>query len=982
MHLDLALLGPLRVRHGGTDVPLGRPRHHALLAVLLAELGTPVSYERLVSYLWGDAASANAVAMLHVRMSQLRKALTAGGVDAHTVLVTTRAGYLLDVDPSAVDAHRFTELVRSARDAASRGDRDTAGALLREGLGLWRGRPFAEWADEPFARPVTTRLEALRLDASELRIEMDLASGEHESLVDELSALTEQHPLRERLWSHLMLARYRAGRQGEALETYRTARRVLLDEVGVEPGEHLHALHARMLRQDPSLRPARPAEPGTSPIGVTPAAARRPGPGTPPLLLTAFFGREAELRDIAADLTSHRLLTLVGPGGAGKSRLALEAASRVRVSPARGVVWAELAELGPRERLVDALAAKLGPPTASPLPAFERLARVLEDPDTLLVLDNAEHRLSEVAQVSAGLLARVAGLRILITSRQRLGVGGERVVTVGGLPVADPDRAGVSAAVEAASVRLFSDRAGLARGTFRLTESNLADVVAVCERVDGLPLAIELAAANTRSLDVTAIAARLARRPDILRAPGSYASDRHRTLQSVISWSHDSLSAEEQRLFAHLSVFGDRFDVAAVEAVCAGAGTGLDEHDVVDVLAGLVEKSMVTVHLTDEGPYRYRLLRIMRAFAAEKLRHEEAHTSVRERHRAYFTDFAEEAGHALREGACAGALDRLETEYSNICAALEWSVSRGEATAALRLAGSLVQFWDLHGRYAEGRRWLEDVLAIRDDGAPTALRGYALAGSACLATIQGDLEAAERACDTAEDVFAHLGDAEGATYVLINRGLIAVAAQRFERAEHLLRRASRQAAELRHGWLQQWALVFDTMLGLDRAWQERATAPRPAGPVVPSSGDPKSVAWLGVVLAGAEQERGRPAEAAAHLRESCRLFDEMEAAWGLSVTFLAVGRTASRVGDHRRASRLLGASERLRRSVGADCWPVFSSWRAELETEGREALGTEQFLRVRQAGAALDRSQAVALALRDTADDGQARRVKAGCKPM
>jgi predicted ATPase/DNA-binding SARP family transcriptional activator len=973
--MDFAFLGPLRVRHGGTDVALGRPRHRALLAVLLARLGSPVTYDRLVSDLWGDAGPANAVPMLHVRMSQLRKAIAATGVDAHAVVVTTRSGYRLDVDPSTVDAHRFTERVRSARNAAARGHHEAAGSLLREGLDLWRGRPFGEWADEPFAQPVTARLEALRLDAYELRIETDLASGEHDGLIDELLTLTERHPLRERFWAHLMLARYRAGRQAEALDTFRAARRTLLDEVGVEPGERLHDLHTRILRQDPSLMPVPTPKPDVRPGGLPPSG-RRTALAGPPLLLTTFFGREAELRRITADLSRHRLLTLVGAGGAGKSRLALEAAARASTVSSYSTVWVELAELGAQEPLVDALAARLGVLPASALPALERLVQVLRGTDTLLVLDSGEHRLREVTRLSSELLARVEGLRILVTSRQRLGVSGERVVAVAGLPVEDPARTGASDAARSPAVQLFSDRAGLVGDTFRLTDANLPDVVAVCRRVDGLPLAVELAAANTRSLDVAAIAARLALRPDDLRAPGSSASPRHRTLQSVIAWSYDSLAPEEQQLLARLSVFADGFDITALEAVCAGPGTGLDAHTVVDVLTGLVEKSMVAVHRTDEGHYRYRLLQTVRAFASEKLRRDTARTLVGDRHCAYFTGFAEEAGGALRSGASASRLHRLETEYPNVRTALEWCVGKGEATVALRLAGSLVQFWDLHGRYEEGRRWLREVLAICDEDSPAALRGYALAGSACLATIQGDLRAAEEACDDAERLFDRLNDMEGATYVLVNRGLIAVAGRDFERAEHLLRRASRQAAELSHGWLQQWALIFDTMLSLDRTQYERTAAPHTVSTAwaAPSADDPKSVAWLGVVRAGAEHERGRSARAAAHLRESCRLFDEMDAAWGLSVALLAVGRTAAHAGDHLRASTLLGASESLRRSVGAGCWPVFASWRGELEAAGRRSLGAEPFARARRAGESLDRSQVVALALGGVPGEGDHHR--------
>ncbi|MEU7467491.1 hypothetical protein AB0A94_02815 [Streptomyces sp. NPDC044984] len=402
-----------------------------------------------------------------------------------------------------------------------------------------------------------------------------------------------------------------------------------------------------------------------------------------------------------------------------------------------------------------------------------------------------------------------------------------------GLPVPDLVREGASTAVEAAVVRLFTDRAARAGDAFRLTGANLPDVLAVCERVDGLPLAVELAAANTRSLAVAAIAARLAERPDGLRTRGALAPARHRTLQEVIAWSHDALDPDEQRLLAYLSIFAGGFDLAAAEAVCAGPDTGFDEHEVVDVLSALVEKSMVSVEVTDEGQYRYRMLRMIRAFASRELCRGEVRTLIGARHLAHFAALTESAGDALLSGASPAWLRRLETEYANIRAALDRSLRTRDAVSTLRMAAALAQFWELHGRYAEGRRYVRDVLAICDDDTPAALRAYALAGSACLATIQGDLAGAEEACDEAAALFNRLDDAEGRTYVLVSRGLAATAAQDLDRAEQLLRTASELAVELRHGWLQQWALIFGTMLALSRVLGERPASRRPLPPRCP-----------------------------------------------------------------------------------------------------------------------------------------------------
>ncbi|MFD4599705.1 BTAD domain-containing putative transcriptional regulator [Streptomyces sp. NPDC058464] len=653
--MRFGILGPLDVRtDDGTPLDPGGPRPRALLTLLLLDAGRPVSLQRLTDGLYGAEPPAGAANALQSQVSRLRRRLA-----PHAEIEAGATGYRVAVAPDTVDAHQFEAWAGAGRAALAAGDHATAAARLREALGLWRGPALP---DVPDAEAEAARLEELRLAAVQDRIEADLALGGGAELVPELRALLAGRPLSERLYGQLMRALHAGGRPAEALTVYEEARRTLADRLGADPSPELSALHLELLRGSAPERPRLPVQ------------------------LTRFVGREPELARIAAGLADSRLLTLTGPGGAGKTRLAVEAA---QLRPA--ACFVELAPLTDGSRIPYAVLAALGVREGLRSPAADttdRLLAALEDRELLLVLDNCEHLVEEAARVCALLLAACPGVRVLATSRESLGITGEILVPVPPLP---PEPA----------VRLFLDRARAVRPGF----PGHARVADICTALDGLPLAIELAAARLRTLTPDELADRLDDRFRLLSRGDRSKAPRHRTLRAVVEWSWDLLDEEERELARRLTVFSGGATLTAVEAVC-----GLPYPE--DVLASLVEKSFLEV---SEG--RYRMLETIRAFAAESLPDPE---DLGDAHAGYFLRLAEEAEPRLRGGGQLPWLARLAAEHADLDAALRHLVRRDSA-GALRLMGPLSWFWRLRGVHGERVATARELLAAVGDAPPPGL---------------------------------------------------------------------------------------------------------------------------------------------------------------------------------------------------------------------------------------------------------------------
>jgi len=690
--LRFGVLGPLQAEKQGRPVDLGGPKQRTLIAALLAHHGHSVTTDRLIDALWGEHPPATATKTLQKYVSQLRK--TVG--DA---LTTRPGGYAIALGDDQLDALRFETLLASA----GREDRlaETI-ELLEEALGLWRGDPYPE-LDDTSGIAEETRLSELRLSALEELMQARLDLGQHYRLVGPLEALVSEHPLRERLWGQLMLALYRSGRQSEALRAYQRLRRVLGDELGIQPSPEIQELENRILVQDRGL-------------SLTASLAGRTNLRP---ALTSFIGRATELREVSQLLSSARLVTLIGPAGSGKTRLAAEVArGRIEDFP-DGVWFVDLAPLTSPDQVADAIAAPMGVGGQAERPTEAVLKDYLPGRRLLLLVDNCEHLVTKAGTLITELLQIDPDLNVLATSRERLGVPGEVIFDVPPLPY--PEEAEDIEHYD--SVKLFVDRAQAADPHFRLTASSAAAVAEVCRRLDGIPLAVELAAARVRSFPPNELVRHLSRRFGLLTTQLRTAQPRHQSLHAAVDWSYQLLDPAEQVLFRRLSVFRGGFTLEIARDVCGF--DPLDPDRVVMILPELVDRSLVTVDQSSEQHPRYKLLETLREYCRDSMEATEA-TALRDSHAACFRDLCEREASRIRGPGQPDAIRRLSVEHDNLRSALRWA-STHSAETAVRLAIALGDYWDAVGPRAEGHEWLQRAAQLSNSLTPELRIGAWLA---------------------------------------------------------------------------------------------------------------------------------------------------------------------------------------------------------------------------------------------------------------
>ncbi|MDN3355003.1 BTAD domain-containing putative transcriptional regulator [Actinomadura sp. DC4] len=693
--MRIGLLGPLEVADdAGRAVEVGGARLRALLILLTLDAGRVVTAERLVDGVWGDDPPSGAPNALQSLVSRLRRALPGLVIESHP------AGYRLVLAESGdtVDVAEFDRL--AARGQALLAD-DPARAAdeFAAALRLWRGSALTDVAEADFARGHVSRLTERRLAVIEDHIEARLTLGRAD--VAELQALVAAHPLRERLRGQYMRGLCAAGRQADALATYEDARRTLADELGVDPSPELREAHLSVLRGAPSR--ARPA-------ARTNLRAR----------LTSFIGREEEIDRVAKLLDQNRLVTLTGPGGAGKTRLAVESADRLAERMPGGVWLAELAPLGDPAEVPQALLSALGlreralmgnirgtaPAVTDPV---GRLLAALAGERLLIVLDNCEHLIDACARIADRILAHCPGVRVLATSREALGITGETLCPVP--PLGFPAAGTVEDVLDYPAVRLLAERAAAVRPGFTV-DTDLDAVLAICRRLDGMPLAIELAAARLRTMTATQIAGRLDDRFRLLTGGSRTALPRHQTLRAVVDWSWDLLDEPEHVLLRRMSVFSGGATLESIEEVCGC--------DVFDALIGLVEKSLVIV----DGAGRYRMLETIRAYSADRLSRAGEARSIRRAHAHHFLELAETAEPMLRTREQLRWIHRLATEYDNLHSALRWAIDVRDAALAVRYVAALGWYWFLRGRRIEGEQLAAEAVAVPGEG-PAQARALA-----------------------------------------------------------------------------------------------------------------------------------------------------------------------------------------------------------------------------------------------------------------
>ncbi|HEX6424186.1 MAG TPA: BTAD domain-containing putative transcriptional regulator [Acidimicrobiales bacterium] len=700
--MEVRLLGPVELAaDDGTVVAVPGQKLQLLLAALAVERGKVVSPDRLVEILYGDDPPRQPANSLQVLVSRLRRCLAAAGDGL--AIETSDAGYsLLTRNGSGTDLERLDEAAARARSDLAHDParaRDDLGAALA----LVRGEPLAGLPTEGWARAERARVTEVCLAAREDRIDAELAVGGHAGVVGELERLTAEHPLRERLWGQLVLALYRCGRQADALRAYQDARRRLVDELGIEPGAELRRLEAAVLAQDPSLDPppAAPDRPPPAPASapspspardhdtrrdghlavvppVTPAARPR---GNVPRPLTACLGRDRELADVLDLMGNHRLVTLVGPGGAGKTRLSIEVAHALAPASPDGVWLVDLAavrdEAGALMAVVRTLGLDEGILAGTPAPrSADEVAVVLGDRRMVLLVDNCEHVVDDVARLVETLLARCPDLRVLATSRETLGVPGEFLFVVPPLPLDE-------------AVALFLDRMSAGGAAPPPVDGWRATVAEICARLDGLPLAVELAAARARHLDLAEMVERLDRRFDLLVDGPRTAQPRQRTLRAVVDWSYDLLDDRERRVFERLSVFSGGATAAAARAVCAG--NDIEPTEVEAALGRLVDKSLVGLDRTPAGA-RFGMLQTLADYATGKLAERDDAAHVARRHATWVRDLTATVALTRPDSGDIAHVRRIQVESTNVLQAVAWALEN-DPLLGLDLAGDLGWHW-------------------------------------------------------------------------------------------------------------------------------------------------------------------------------------------------------------------------------------------------------------------------------------------------
>lgn len=883
--MRFGLLGTLAAwTEDGRLAEVREAKVRAVLADLLVNRGHPIPADRLIDDLWGNDLPVHPAAALHSKVSRLRQALENAEPGAGELVAFRSPGYLLLADGDALDEHRFAALVGRAGESSD--PRDQAG-LLADALALWRGPPLADFADALFAQPAIARLEEQRLTALEAQAESRLALGEHSLLAGELGELVARHPMRERLRAAHMLALYRSGRQAEAVHSYTELRGLLAEELGLDPGPGLTSLYEAILAQAPDLQR----------VPAPPTVASRPQTNIP-ALLTDVIGRAEAVTELRALLGGHRLVTLTGPGGVGKTRLALETAAQSAGAFPDGVWVAELAGPAATRPPGDAVIAALGIRDDSAADPTRLLADALRDSRMLLILDNCEHLVDQAAELTAQLLHAAPGLRILVTSREPLLVAGEVVWAVPPLTLPDPGADGNPAALARFSaVQLFVARAGASAPGFRLDEGNARAVAELCRRLDGIPLALELAATRVRNLGVHELLARLDDRFRLLVTGNRDAPPRQQTLGAVIDWSWELLTEPERLVLRRLAVAADGCGLRAAEALCAEDGL-----DVANLVSRLVDRSLVVAADAPDGR-RYRLLESIAAYGLRRLSEAGEVSQLRSRHRRYYAGLAERAAPHLRGHDQRSWLRCLDAESGNLRAALDSALSDGDD--ALRMVNALAWYWFLRGRLTEARRALADALA-RGRGSATA-RATAMAWHTGFMTLAG-----ERREHGATPRLGEVADpATRATlewfhaFVASDFGDPSVAGAMTDRALASFRALGDQwgiAAVL--STRAKLAMIRDDQAAARREAQQSLSMFRELGD---RWGQLQAVEWLGAAAAAA----GDLAQAERLHREGLRMAEEL-GLWPQAADALSwLGRSALQSGDLARARELLERGMRL-----------------------------------------------------------------------
>lgn len=777
--MHFSILGPIEVRDGQHLLEIPGRMERGLLGLLIVESGTVVSTDRMIYEIWRDDPPPTALRTLRSHISRLRSAL------GDTVRLTTRRpGYILETSTSDIDAARFEALAEQARYLVAT-DASAAAQTAAVALGMWRGSALADLGGFPYAETEARRLEELRLTTFEVHLEAEVRLGHHVEMLPELRSAVSEYPFYERFWALLMLALYRAGRTGDALRTYEDARRALGESLGIEPSVDLRMLERSIVMEDPTLNVATSMPPNNLPA-----------------VPSSFVGREEELASLGEVLARSRLVTLTGAGGCGKSRLAIEAAAELLPRFPDGVWVAQLATVRDPAAVPAVVTSALGDPASHAADPLEALVAYLANHRVLLVIDNCEHLLGACAPLLATLLERCPGVRILATSREPIRVPGETIVMVPPLRLPDPDTPPENQET-AEAFRLFAERSKEAGGGSVNDQDTLHAITAVCRSLAGLPLAIELAAARTRTLDPRQLAQRVETGLDVLTGAPRTALDRHQTMRAAIDWSYQLLSEEEQKVLRRLSVFRGGWTLDTAERVVGGASPTRIE----DVITSLVDRSLVEP--VRGGEPRYRLLEPIREFARDKFEASGEFPAIRSKHFDCFLDLAVRGSSGARGADQQVWWQRIDADHDNIRSALRWSLDSGHVAGALRLVAAMGWYWFTRGHWRESWSWFEEAYDAAGAAHPLE-RAEAAYETASLQIVRVNHEPVMALMQDALEACHRLGDRRGEAWCLhfVALGGLQLGLHDKERSGHRLREAHAIFEELGDAWALAWSMRY------------------------------------------------------------------------------------------------------------------------------------------------------------------------------